>query len=205
MASGGQYRNQEGDQDQDLRRLGQGRSIAIGLMGLWCGAMLWPGAPALAQAAPDRPSSAIAQGTGGDTVVNSDLVKRTLQELPQPPHTNTQAASLTFAPGAYGQQLLNVETVAGVEEMVAFYRASLTQLGYQERLANASVTATGFSLVFEIPPSLEMLPTQTTPTAVFQIDDQLTVYGSQPAVRLVLQGTMLEPGRISTGIRFQEL
>lgn len=201
--------------DRRLLRFSRPQWMAIGLC---CGVMLGQGSPVLAQthphhspsgpAAPGEPSvnpaSTPSAPPTSDPAGNHDLVIRTLQELPQPPNTNPQATSLTFAPGAYGQQLLNVETIGAVEEIVAFYRASLTKLGYQERLANASVDATGFSLVFEIPPSLELIPSQTTPTPIFQVDDQLTVYGAQPAVRLVVQGLMTEPGQITMAIRFQE-
>lgn len=201
--------------DRGLLRFSRPQWMAIGLC---CGVMLGQGLPVLAQTHPHQsPSDPAAPGDpsvnpastpsappASDPAGNHDLVIRTLQGLPQPPNTNSQATSLTFAPGAYGQQLLNVEAIGAVEEIVAFYRTSLTKLGYQERLANASADATGFSLVFEIPPSLELIPTQTTPTPIFQVADQLTVYGAQPAVRLVVQGLMTEPGHMTMAIRFQE-
>jgi len=110
-----------------------------------------------------------------------------LKEMPRPKETST-AVSFPFAANAYQQKSINYQAKMNPEPALKFFQSSLAGKGYVERKVNTTSGQWGFSVVFDLPPTLVMKPTIPGKTVV-----------------LVYQGTMLAPNRININARFEEI
>jgi hypothetical protein len=93
-----------------------------------------------------------------------------------------------FAASALGQTSLNWQLGATPEDLLGRLRTSLSAQGYSERTVNTVSGAWGFNLVMIPPPDTTVDGTPAGKTAA-----------------LVLQATVLGPGRLNLNVRFEAL
>lgn len=97
-------------------------------------------------------------------------------------------AGVLFAANAIGQTSLNTQLGGTPEGLLNQVRTSLTQQGYRERTVNTVSGPWGFNLVMDPPAGTAV---DGTPAG--------------KAAALVLQATLLGPGKLNLNVRFEGL
>lgn len=109
-----------------------------------------------------------------------------LKNLPRP--RGSMAVRTTLAPNAVGQKSLLYQVKMAPGEALQFFRSALGSQGYRERPVNTVSGVWGFSMVFDLPATVNLKP---------------TIPANQ--VVLVYQGTVTAPQTLTISARFEEI